>query len=80
MAQHADPTKSGQRKPGPRPKYQWDTWMDGEWWRLSEGDDYKITTISFRSIAHSHGARHGYRLHTQLADDGIFIRFVKRDI
>lgn len=76
MAQHADPTHV--RKPGPRPKYPWHQWMDGEWWHLTMGADYETSTRSFRSVAHSHGVRHGYRLHTRLTDGGIYIRFASK--
>lgn len=78
MAQHADPTGVPKKRLGRRPRYDWASWTDGEWWRLRQGVDYHVGTESFRSTAATHGNRHGLKLTSQATDDGIFIRFTPK--
>lgn len=79
MAQHADPTGVPKKKRGPRPRYSWNEWTDGEWWYLRQGSDYEVGTESFRSTAANYGLRHGFQLTSQATADGIFIRFTPKE-
>lgn len=50
--------------------------MDGSWWRLKQGEDYTVSTHSFRVTAQQYAKRHGHRARTRLTDDGLVIQFV----
>jgi hypothetical protein len=78
MAEHADPTRVKKIRPGARATYPWSTWTDGEWWRLREGDDYVTTTTTFQSVARTYARRNGFKLETQLTEDGTFLRFTRK--
>jgi hypothetical protein len=79
MAHHADPAGVPKKRSGPRPRYPWHQWTDGEWWRLYQGVDYRIGTESFRSVAANHALRHDMRLSANATEDGILIRFTPKE-
>lgn len=79
MAQHADPTRVNKPKSGARSVYPWNDWTDGEWWRLKQGADYPTSTPTFQSVARNYARRNGFKLTTQLADDGTFIKFTRKE-
>jgi hypothetical protein len=77
MAEHADPSRVTRIRSGARAIYPWNEWTDGEWWRLYEGTDYTLSTDSFQRVARKYAHRNGWRLTTQLTEDGTFVRFTR---
>ena len=63
----------------PRPlpsteKYPWDTWLDGQIWRLERGKDFSSTkAVSIRGSAYQAAAYRGKKLRTQLISDDVLI-------
>lgn len=67
-------------------KYDWDSWLDGNQWMLVRGEDYSVSTASFRVQAQTLGATRGLRVITKSSgvrsDEGkeaIVIQAVPRD-
>ncbi len=48
--------------PGPETKYDIASWFDGDTWYLIQGEDYTITTESFKEHLRKLGRRRNIRL------------------
>lgn len=70
MAQKLDTFPEGGTAREGYSRYPWDSWLDGSPWELSPGEDFKVTTKSFRSAA-AQAAR--------IRNGGIRTALVKRD-
>lgn len=44
--------------------YDWDSWLNGEVWKLTEGKDFKCTVNGFRAGAFSVCRRRGLKIRT----------------
>jgi|TARA_R110000824_G_C15214862_1_gene677020 hypothetical protein len=56
-------------KAGPKQKYDWDLWLDGNIWELKQPDDFQGSSQSFRAAAQSHSRRHGFKVRTNVVDN-----------
>jgi hypothetical protein len=63
------------RARGNKPIYDWATWSDGGNWMLRRHEDFEVSITSMRHIAYSWGARHGFRVVTEVDGDALFLRF-----
>lgn len=61
------------RKRGPKPKYPWDEWLNGEVWQLALGQDFDTSPCSMRFVAYKTAASRGLKLHTNT--DGATVTF-----
>ena len=50
-------------------KYDWDKWLDGKQWMLSQGIDFEVTQESFRSAAFIAVRKRGLNLTTRRVED-----------
>ena len=55
-------------------KYPWREWLDGQPRLFKQGEDYQTTTKSFVSIASSAARRHGLKVQTRVAPNGVFMQ------
>jgi hypothetical protein len=56
-------------------KYPWSEWLDGRPWHLVEGEDYEVSTTSFRGSAWVAAKRRGGRVRSRCVDDGVVVQF-----
>lgn len=54
----------------PRVTYPWREWTDGEWWRVTRGEDYTSETATFRSNVYAYARRNNWKVTTKCPDDG----------
>jgi hypothetical protein len=57
-------------------KYPFDTWLDGQIWKLEQGEDkdYKATNASFLTSLRSAAKRRDLKLRTRVAEDHVIIK------
>jgi hypothetical protein len=60
-------------------RYPWNDWANGETWVLVRGEDYKISTMQFRSQMSQVARRRGLTLHTIVSEDSetVTVKFEK---
>lgn len=63
------------RKPGGRPGYDWESWLDGDIWRLTREVDFWVTPNSFRNQAVSRAIRSGGHVRTSIEGDSVVLQF-----
>jgi hypothetical protein len=39
-------------------KYPWDEWTDGDWWEITQGEDFTSEPSTMVSVLHNHAGRH----------------------
>lgn len=44
-------------------KYPWDQWLNGEPWKLTQGEDFPVPMLHFRTGAAAAAVRRGLRIH-----------------
>lgn len=54
--------------------YPWETWSDGQWWQLTQGDDYQNTPRSFAAIVYKYASRNGLRATIAQWEHGVLLR------
>lgn len=59
-------------------KYDWDTWLNGEVWELTRGEDFDIGMASFRSVAFREARLRKVKLRTTVRG-GKFILQAKKE-
>jgi hypothetical protein len=64
-------------------RYPWDSWLDGDIWELTPGDDFKGKADNFRAVAVAQAKKRGGRVQTRLLRssqkgkaDKLYIQFV----
>lgn len=55
--------------PTGRPKYPWQSWTDGQIWRLSRGTDFKVGRESMRQAVYDWARRKGMKVTVHHAGD-----------
>ena len=60
-------------KAGPKVKYDWDLWLDGNIWELKRPDDFQGNTHSVRVMAQRVGRQRGFKVRTSVVDDGTLV-------
>jgi hypothetical protein len=57
--------------------YPWESWTNGESWRLHHGEDFQANLISFRTMVHRKARDMGLKAYTKIneADASIQVRF-----
>jgi hypothetical protein len=63
------------RKPGPKPKYDWDRFFDGEEHTLVQGVDFDPTAHSFRTMLHLKAPKYGGWVETKISRDKRLVTF-----
>ncbi len=60
--------------------YPWHEWSNGEWWKAKSGEDFHVSTRSFKGAIYNHARRHKLRAQVQHLDDGpiVRLRFTKK--
>lgn len=56
-------------------KYPWDTWTDGSIWEVTQGEDYKSQSQTFRSILHTQATKIGKKVRANVSDDRVVFQF-----
>jgi hypothetical protein len=59
---------------GPR-KYDWDQWMDGEIWRVSQGQDFDPPPRNFLSSLHNMAKRKGMKVRANVEGNSVVFQF-----
>lgn len=63
---------------GCRPKYAWDTWLDGQAWKLTAGEDFEIPLRSFQAAANKAARNRGLEVITRQHDGCLYIQALKK--
>jgi len=65
-------------KPGPKAKYPWDVWTDGNYHTLQQGKDFPQSTETFRVMCYNHARKVKLKVWTQgLGEDLVGVQFFK---
>jgi hypothetical protein len=51
-------------------KYDWDTILNGDIWRLLRDDDYDVKDSTVRTMAYTAASKRGLRVHTKVPHEG----------
>lgn len=57
-------------------RYPWDEWCDGRIWKVTQGVDFHIKTVSFRQNLAYVATRRKLRLRTRIIDNTMVFQFV----
>lgn len=58
-------------------KYPWERWTDGCIHVLTRGEDFDVSTYSFRHAAHNHADRNGFRVRTSTRGERVWLQFMR---
>ena len=58
---------------GPKLKYDWGQWLDGNIWELKRPDDFQGNTQSVRTMAQRTGLQRGFKVRTSVVDDDTLV-------
>jgi hypothetical protein len=61
---------------GRSPRYPWATWLNGQTWRLTKGEDFKTEAENFRAQVYIAAKARGLAAHTSRNGDELFIQAV----
>lgn len=61
-----------------RPHYPWDTWLDGQVWECTAGEDFHSTVKAFRNAAFSAARHRGLVLTTRKTPTGLVLQAGRR--
>lgn len=65
---------SERRVGGPR-KYPWDTWQDGQAWRIRRGEDFETSPTSMAGSIRKYAERYGLRVRAHVFVDAVEFQF-----
>jgi hypothetical protein len=74
MAEIAKPVELLGR-PGPEEKYPWSEWMDGQAWKIKQGEDFDTPTQSFVAALHTKAKAKGMKCKTRTLGTIIVFQF-----
>ena len=63
---------------GPRPKYPWEQWLDGETWRVTRDADFDCKVASMRKAVFLAAQRRGLKVQTQIEGDSLVFRTIPK--
>jgi hypothetical protein len=59
-------------------KYEWDSWLDGRVWELSEGKDFQVAPRNFASLARGAADQRGKQLTIRRRENAVFLQARER--
>lgn len=59
-----------------RGRYDWDSWFDGQIWRLEQGHDFEVNPASFRSTITAAARRYGVSVRTAVDGSCVVLQAV----
>ena len=63
----------------PRPRlYKWEDWFDGNYWRLTQGDDFKCTVRSMAVMLRRNAKRLGWVITVNTEDKALVVKRIGR--
>lgn len=65
------------RQPGPKAKYPWTDWMNGEVWEAVKGTDFDITCQNFVASLHAKARAKGMKCKTRTMNDKVHFQFLQ---
>jgi hypothetical protein len=79
MAQKIKGDYTPPKKRGPKCKYPWDTWLNGERWRLEQGEDFQAELDDMERLIRRTAKKRGLAtVVVNKEDDGLVVRAVLR--
>jgi len=54
--------------------YPWSTWLDGNAWKLTKGEDFETEAENFRAQVYIAAKARGLTAHTARIDDDLFVQ------
>lgn len=64
MARQLESFDFGRGRPKGTSRYDWDHWLDGSIWELTQGLDFQRTVEEFRNVVYVTAARRGIKVRT----------------
>lgn len=62
--------------PRSRNKYDWPTWLNGQIYVLTQGEDFDVQPANFVSSAKSYAERHGIEILVSIEDGAVYLKAV----
>ncbi len=59
--------------------YDWETWLNGEVWKLTRGVDFQISAINFRTSASAAATKRGKNTHARIIGDEVILQAYTKD-
>jgi hypothetical protein len=75
--EHGDKLESVPR--GPRAKYPWTEWMNGNWWTVKQDEDFAISAANFRTSLYVKARAHNMTVSTTIEGDTVIFQFTPED-
>lgn len=58
-------------------KYDWESWLDGQIWKLTPGEDFEARADTFRYAAYNYAKRNGIEIRTRIVNGHVYIQAIK---
>jgi len=62
------------KKPGPPPVYDFQQWLNGQWWRLKQGTDFNCSVDSMADMVRRNAKKAGWLVEIHKEEDAIVVR------
>jgi len=59
---------------GRKPKYDWQTWLDGNLHKLTAGQDFLMSAVQFQQQVYNVARRKGVKVSTQIKGDVLYVQ------
>lgn len=58
--------------------YAWEQWLDGQAWKLTRGEDFKVEPTTFRLSVYQAAKRYGVKVHTSVQGKDLVVQAIRR--